>query len=58
MNGQELKALREKLGLSQSEFARNIYLTPSAVNHMESGKNPVSGQTEALALQLATQLAS
>lgn len=58
MNGQELKALREKLELSQVQMAEKLYITAGAISRLESGDNKMSRQTEALALQLITQTVS
>lgn len=35
--GYNIRKLRIKLGLSQSEFARRVYVTPSYINRIEVG---------------------
>lgn len=55
MDGKELKALREKLGLSQAAMGEKLYITAGAVSRLESGDNKMGRQTEALAMQLEAQ---
>lgn len=43
MNKERLKARREALGLSQSDIARAIGLTPQAVSAYENGVKRASG---------------
>lgn len=56
MTGEELKALREKLGLSQTALAEKLFITRDAVSKLESGKNVMGRQTKALAAQLKPAL--
>ena len=55
MNGQELKVLREKLGLSQTAFAEKLGISAGAVSKIESGANGLRGSTKKLAEILAIQ---
>ena len=48
MTGAELRALRISLKLTQSELGEKLGITPSAVAHLESGKNTMGKQTEKL----------
>ena len=56
MNGQELKALREHLGLSQSELAKRLFISRDAVAKLEAGKNRMSKPVEELGRQLKNSL--
>ena len=52
MTGEELKALRERLGLKQAEIAPMLGITMDAVSMMERGKINMSRPVEMLAKQL------
>ena len=39
MLGDKIKQLRMSQGLSQTDFAKRLYVTPAAVNQWEKGKN-------------------
>lgn len=52
MNKDELKSLRLKLGLTQSQMAEKLGITLSAVFKLESGKNNMSKPVAMLAEQL------
>ena len=41
MTPEEMKSAREKLGLSQPQFATKIGMSSSAVKAWEQGRNPV-----------------
>ena len=53
MEGSELKALRAKLALTQSQLGERLGITASAIAHIESGKNTMSKPVELLASILA-----
>ena len=57
MNGQELRALRERLELTQAEIAPMLGITMDAVSMMERGKINMKRSVEMLALQLDSTLA-
>ena len=57
MNGQELRALRERLELTQAESAPMLGITMDAVSMMERGKINMKRSVEMLALQLDSTLA-
>lgn len=42
MNGNELKALRAKLGLTQTELAQRLGVTRDAIARIEGGRNNMS----------------
>jgi predicted transcriptional regulator/DNA-binding XRE family transcriptional regulator len=48
--GRKIKELREKVGLTQSHFAKSIGISPSYLNQIENNQRPVSA---AIILQLA-----
>lgn len=52
MTGEQLKALRLNLGVTQYEMGQWLGITASAIAHMESGKHKVSKQTQMLAEKL------
>ena len=37
-----LKEIRNSLGLTQTEFAKSVHLTPQSISMIESGKRPVT----------------
>lgn len=53
MQPEELKALRQRLGMSQQAFADAIGMGREAVNKMESGKLPIERRTELAARYVA-----
>ena len=53
MTGEDVKALREALGLTQRAFAALAYVSASTVNRWESGKSKPSR----LAVNRLTELA-
>lgn len=46
MTGEELKAIREQLGMTQVEFAEELGLKVRIISYMETGVRPVSARTE------------
>ena len=54
MNGQELKALRLRLGLTREAMAEKLGITASAVYKIESGENNMSKPVAMLAATLET----
>ena len=55
MDGKTLRALRDKLGFTQTEMGEKLGITASAVAHLESGKNKVTQQTAMLAEMLSNK---
>lgn len=53
MNSQELRALRLKLNLTQTQMAERLGITLSAVYKLESGENNMSKPVAILCQQLA-----
>lgn len=53
MNSAELKTMRKKLGLTQTQMAEKLGVTLSAVFKLESGENNMSKPVELLALKLS-----
>ncbi len=49
MTPTELKQLRFDMGLSRKAMADKLYISPSALDKLESGKNKMSRPVEALA---------
>lgn len=58
MTGPDLRAIRLRLGLTQSEMAERVGLTWSGYCRQERGERAVSRQTELLALQAAAEAAA
>lgn len=54
MNKNELKALRTKLGLTQTQIAEKLGITLSAVYKLESGENNMSKPVAMLCRQMVT----
>lgn len=48
MTGEELRALRKTLKLTQSQMAEKLGITLSAIYKLESGENNMSKRTEKL----------
>jgi len=48
MNKEQVKALRKRLGLTQSKFAEKMGVTLQAVQHWEQGRRSVAGSAEKL----------
>jgi len=48
MKKEDVKALRKKLGLTQSQFAEKMGVTLQAVQHWEQGRRAVAGAAEKL----------
>ena len=49
MDGEELRRIRQRLGLSQSQFAEQLGITTSSVARQEQGVIGISGSTAKLA---------
>ena len=49
MDGKELRDIRKRLGLSQSQFAEKLGITTSSVARQEQGVIGISGSTAKLA---------
>ncbi len=49
MDGKELRDIRKRLGLSQSQFAEHLGITTSSVARQEQGVIGISGSTAKLA---------
>ena len=49
MDGKELRDIRKRLGLSQSQFAEQLGITASSVARQEQGVIGISGSTAKLA---------
>ncbi len=49
MGGEELRRIRQRLGLSQSQFAEQLGITTSSVARQEQGVIGISGSTAKLA---------
>jgi DNA-binding transcriptional regulator YiaG len=45
MKPEQLKALRDKLGVTQAELAARLDVTRDAVTSWETGRNPISTMT-------------
>lgn len=58
MTNVELRALREKLGLTQAELGERLGITASAVAHLESGKNTMSKPVAMLAASIRANAGS
>lgn len=58
MTGQELKTLREKLGISQAKMGEKLGVCTSQICKMEKGVNAIKGPVKIIALGLATQMIS
>ena len=56
MDGEELRRIRQRLGLSQSQFAEQLGITTSSVARQEQGVIGISGSTAKLA-RLLVELA-
>jgi DNA-binding XRE family transcriptional regulator len=52
MQGDEMKAIRTELGMTQGEFADAIGVTPTFVGMMERGDKPIEKRTALAARQL------
>lgn len=46
MTAEELKAIREQLGMTQVEFAKELGLKVRIISYMETGVRQVSARTE------------
>lgn len=53
MQGTELRALRQQLGMTQEAFAQALGMSRKAVNEMEADKAPIERRTELAARYLA-----
>lgn len=53
MQGSELKAIREGLGMGQRAFAEAIGMTQTFIGMMERGERPIERRTELAARYLA-----
>jgi transcriptional regulator with XRE-family HTH domain len=58
MTGKQLKAIREKLGLSQGQFAERLKVTRVSVNRMENGMQAVTASMELLITLVAREVQS
>jgi DNA-binding transcriptional regulator YiaG len=52
MQGSDLKAIRQQLGMSQAEFAEALDMTGTFIGLMERGERPIERRTEMAALYL------
>ena len=52
MNKEELKALRDKLGLSQEAMGEKLGITAGAISRIESGENNMSKPVAMLCRQM------
>ena len=50
MTGAELKEIREKIGVSQGEFANMLSIGHSTLNRYEKDRNPIPGPIQRLAV--------
>lgn len=55
MQGSDLKAIRQQLGMSQSEFADALDMTGTFVGMMERGDRPIEHRTALAARQLLNE---
>ena len=46
MTPQELKSIREELGLSQEALATHMGITARMIRYMEAGKKPITRRTQ------------
>jgi transcriptional regulator with XRE-family HTH domain len=53
MSGDELRAVREDLGLKQGQMARQLGVTREYYNRLERGKGPITGTLLLLVGKLA-----
>jgi transcriptional regulator with XRE-family HTH domain len=52
VQGTELKAIRKKLGMTQTQFAQEIGMTQTYLSLMENGASTIERRTELAALYL------
>lgn len=52
MNGEEMREIRTRFGLTMEELARFLGLTEGAISYFEAGKRRISGPVERLMLLL------
>lgn len=52
ITAEEIRAIRQRLGVSQSELAERMGLTRDAVANWENGRNSPNGASEVLLRQL------
>lgn len=55
MQGDELKALRQKAKMTQAEFAEAMGLTGTFIGLMERGEKPIEKRTELAARWIVSQ---
>lgn len=53
MQGEELKALRKRIGMTQAEFAAALGLTGTFIGMMERGEKAIEKRTELAACWIA-----
>ena len=53
MTAADLRALRDRLGITQAELAGRLFISRDAVAKLEAGKNRMSKPVEELARQLS-----